>query len=109
MSDINCPYCNAELEICHDDGYGYSEEEIYDQECSYCGKIFTFTTTIYVYHEAKQAPCQNGEEHNLKSIKGYPEEFYIGKQRCVWCGEIVIDTEANNEAMKKYWDRMEKK
>ena len=25
MSDEKCPYCGHEIEICHDDGYGYEE------------------------------------------------------------------------------------
>jgi hypothetical protein len=107
MSDVNCPYCDAEVEINHDDGYGYTEGEIYTQECSFCDKTFTYTTYTYFCYDAEQAPCQNGEEHDFKPIKGYPEEYYVGKQRCSWCGEETIDIEANKEAMKKYWDRME--
>ena len=27
MYDVECPYCGAEIEINHDDGYGYEEDE----------------------------------------------------------------------------------
>ena len=27
MSDMQCPYCGADQEVCHDDGAGYSEDE----------------------------------------------------------------------------------
>jgi ssDNA-binding Zn-finger/Zn-ribbon topoisomerase 1 len=36
MKDVNCPYCDAELEINHDDGNGCHEDRIYTQECPEC-------------------------------------------------------------------------
>jgi len=27
MDDVDCPYCGESQEICHDDGFGYSEDE----------------------------------------------------------------------------------
>lgn len=85
MYDIECPYCGKAQSINHDDGYGFEENEIFQQKCE-CGKIFTFTTSID-YYEAKKAPCQNGEPHKMKQIwrvqrviNGY-EEY-----RCIFCG-----------------------
>ncbi len=49
MSDVNCPYCNAEQEINHDDGYGYEEDDHHEQRCVSCDKEFEFTTSI-MYH-----------------------------------------------------------
>jgi len=34
IETVNCPYCGAEQEICHDDGYGYEEDVLHQQECS---------------------------------------------------------------------------
>ena len=59
MSDIDCPYCGKGQDINHDDGYGYEEDEIFEQECSGCDKVFVFTTSIDFYYEAEKAP---GEE-----------------------------------------------
>ena len=39
MSDMNCPYCNAEQDVNHDDGEGYDESQKHEHECSECGKI----------------------------------------------------------------------
>ena len=48
MYDVECPYCGKEQEICHDDGYGYDESEIYEQECDDCGRCYTYTTSIII-------------------------------------------------------------
>ena len=54
-ADLNCPYCNADLEVCHDDGFGYEEDRDHEMECYKCDKAFTFTTSISLYYEAKCA------------------------------------------------------
>lgn len=106
--DVDCPYCGKGQEINHDDGYGYTEDEVFTQECVDCGKTFTFTTTTIFYYEAAQAPCQNGEEHSLKEIRGYPSEFYEFKRRCEWCNEeVIIDTIKNKEAIESYFKRLD--
>lgn len=102
MSYANCPYCKEEVEINHDDGYGYDENEIHTQECSKCGKTFAYTTMISIDHDTKQAPCQNGDEHDLHPIEGCREEFFKGRSRCSWCGEEVVDSEVNGAAIKRY-------
>ena len=42
MNDIDCPYCDAELDICHDDGFGYAEGVKHQMECDKCNKTFVF-------------------------------------------------------------------
>ena len=102
--DENCPYCNASIEINHDDGYGYSEGEIYEQECPECGKTFCYTSYISYNHELFGAPCKNGEPHKLTEIQGYPKEFFEYKRRCEYCGdEIIIDEEKHKESSKRYF------
>lgn len=105
--DVNCPYCDVELEINHDDGYGYDEDQKYTQVCSRCGKVFIFTTTIILSHEAEIAPCQNGEPHNYEPIKGAPSEFFVGRKRCSYCDEEIVDQDANNNAISEYFKRLE--
>ena len=62
MSDVNCPYCNDEQEIDHDDGYGYDEDRTHEQRCSKCGKDFEFTTSMsYTY----TVGCQS-KDHEME-------------------------------------------
>lgn len=85
MTDVECPYCGAELDINHDDGYGYSESDIHQQQCGKCEKYFTYTTSISFYYDVEKADCLNDGEHEYKKIHTYPHEF--SKLRCTICGE----------------------
>ena len=67
MSDVKCPYCGAEQEINHDDGYGCDESGENEQECVSCTESFKFTTSIsYDYevlcHEGDHVLEQSGYE-----------------------------------------------
>lgn len=73
MNDIACPYCGQGQEVCHDDGQGYSEDEIHKMECSKCEKTFTFTTVISFDYYPKKADCLNGSDHNFVLQKAHPE------------------------------------
>jgi hypothetical protein len=84
--DVQCPYCDANQEICHDDGYGYEEDRIHQQECD-CGKTFAYTTSISFYYESFLAPCMNGGEHKWEKIVGVQKEFFKDKYRCEYCEE----------------------
>lgn len=80
-----CPYCNCEIEINHDDGYGYNEGEKHQQQCRKCYKYFIFETTIIIDHKLSKADCLNGEEHNFKLVKAFPEEY--SRMVCSTCDE----------------------
>jgi len=86
-NDIDCPYCGEGNEINHDDGYGYEENKTHEQECSHCGKIFVYTTSINFHYEPEQAPCKNGGEHDWEQMHGAPEEYFKNRQRCSYCDE----------------------
>ncbi len=90
MKDTNCPYCNKEIEINHDDGYGYEDGEVFQQECSYCYKNFTYTTSTHFYYSPEKAPCLNGEPHSWKDIIGYPAGFQKNRHHCKNCDEIEL-------------------
>jgi hypothetical protein len=75
MNDIECPYCGAGQDICHDDGFGYEEDLRHEQECGSCGKTFVFTTSISFYYEAAKADCLNGEPHKLKMSMTMPRQY----------------------------------
>lgn len=93
MNDVECPYCGAEVEINHDDGYGYEEDETYEQQCPECEKNFSYTTYISFSHTAYKADCLNGSPHKYEKTTTYPPEF--AKLRCADCGdEKPLDFEA---------------
>ena len=93
MTSVDCPYCGKEVGINHDDGYGYEEGEVYEQECEHCGKTFVYTTGIlYVYHPEK-APCKNGEEHSWKDVQGYPSGYQSNWHICEWCNKKELKDE----------------
>ena len=96
MSDVNCPYCGQEVEINHDDGYGYAEDETYQQDCDKCDKTFVYTTAILFIHEASKADCLNGGEHEWKASCTYPKEC-----TCMVCSMCDKRRKPTAEEMKK--------
>lgn len=85
MRDVECPYCGSEQDICHDDGYGYEEDQTHEQECADCGKSFAFTTALHFYYEAHQADCLNGAEHRYRPTMAVPRRYT--KMECQDCGD----------------------
>ena len=83
----NCPYCDEAIEIDHDDGYGYEEDEIFEQECKHCNKVFKYNTDIIYVYTLDKAPCLNGEAHDWKPRRGAPAYYFEGKELCNCCGE----------------------
>lgn len=87
--DINCPYCQAGLNIKHDDGYGREENELYQQECSHCNKIFVYTTDIIYIYNTQKADCLNDgekdDEHEYELMRAYPGGAAV--LRCTICGD----------------------
>ena len=109
MNDIDCPYCGKGQDINHDDGYGYEEDEVFEQECCFCDKVFVFTTAISFYYEAEKAPCKNGEgEHEWRDKIGSPRAAFMGKQFCSVCDEQrdTMAPEDRNAAMEKYFTEL---
>ena len=85
MSDLECPYCEEWLDVCHDDGENYEEGVKHQMECSHCGKSFIFETVVLFNYYPDKADCLNGVEHIWKSTNTYPKRF--SKMRCTMCGE----------------------
>lgn len=85
MPDLECPYCEKGLEICHDDGFGYEENTNHEMRCGYCKKHFVFQTSISFYYEPQKADCLNGSPHDFKAQKTFPIEYT--KMECQMCGE----------------------
>lgn len=85
MHDANCPYCNAEVDIDHDDGIGLNDDEQHEQYCSECDKYFMCTTSIIYLYETKKADCLNGSKHDFQPTTTYPKHFT--QMRCSMCCE----------------------
>lgn len=97
--DVNCPYCNEEIEICHDDGFGFDEDMKHMYDCPSCEKMFVFTTSISVYHEAFTAECLNTEEdtHIWKLTNTWPRKY--SQWRCSDCETEKTATRDEIEAV----------
>ena len=96
--DVECPYCGEELDIDHDDGSGYEENVMHEQQCSACNKVFTFTTSILFVYEAGKADCLNGGEHKLSLSYTVPR--WRSQMECCDCDYNRQATDA--EIVGKY-------
>jgi len=81
--DIECPYCEKEFDICHDDGFGYEEGVKHEIKCPHCGKSFVFRTSILFYYEPEKADCLNDGKHDYQLTHTSPKEF--SKMCCSMC------------------------
>jgi hypothetical protein len=84
-NDLQCPYCGADNEVCHDDGFGYEQDTYHETECSKCEKAFIFTTAIHFSYSAHAADCLNTGNHEYEKTKTFPTEF--ARLRCKMCGD----------------------
>jgi len=82
---VECPYCEKDIPVNHDDGYGYEEDELHEQECPNCEKRFVYYTSISFYYSASKADCLNDGEHDYQKTHTYPPEFAV--MRCTLCGD----------------------
>ena len=85
MSDIECPYCKHEQEVCHDDGEGYADDETHQMECYKCDKVFVFTTGIIFCYTPSKADCLNGGEHAWEPTATSPKQ--CTRMMCRDCDE----------------------
>ena len=83
MSDMECPYCGAGQEVCHDDGAGYEECKRHEHTCSECGKTFVFRTSISFSYYASKANCLNGSDHDIMFRRSWPAKF--SRMECRYC------------------------
>lgn len=83
MRDLECPYCGEDIEVCHDDGFGYEEDQRHKYACSFCGRNFVFRTSISFFYEASKADCLNGSPHTMEMAKAYPPRW--SEMRCRDC------------------------
>lgn len=86
MSNLQCPYCDYELE---DPDDAYQEDRTYQECCPDCKMNFTFTLCYRVHYSSYEAPCLNGSPHEFKPISGSPHEYYKNRMRCIHCEKEV--------------------
>lgn len=91
LDTVEFPYCNADVEINHDDGFGYEEDVYHEIECHSCDKNFIFTTGIIYVFRPHKADCLNDGKHDYKRTMTHPIEF--SKMECSMCGETREMTE----------------
>ena len=87
MNDIECPYCEASNEVCHDDGQGYEEDKAHEMQCSDCGKNFVFHTAISFDYTPGKADCLNGSPHQFSDWRRRweHEDKAMEDRRCKDC------------------------
>lgn len=84
--EIECPYCEKEFNLNHDDGFGYEEGVKHRQECPNCRKTFVFETSIVFYYDPIKAECLNDGVHDYQLNKTHPKEF--SNMQCLTCGDM---------------------
>lgn len=104
--DVKCPYCGADNEICHDDGYGLEEGVKHQQECRECERTFVYDTTICLYYEAYPAPCIDSGKHKWEETRTIPR--CMRKLECSVCGETK-EIDGIEIERKQYFEEMELK
>lgn len=95
--DLKCPYCEKELDINHDDGFGYNQDELHQMECPHCEKSFVFRTSISFYYEPEKADCLNDGKHDYQLTHTVPKEFSL--MRCSMCDD---ERELTDDERVKY-------
>ena len=109
--DLQCPYCQTEQVVCHDDGHGYEENEKHQMQCSNCDKHFVFETSIIFYYEAEKADCLNDGNHQYKLNHASPSVFTC--MECALCDqkrELTDDERISLkiQTRKEYFDNLSK-
>lgn len=89
MSDMECPYCGADQDVCHDDGFGYDESVKHEYQCSSCDKYFIFMTSISFHYEAEKADCLNGADHEMVEVCSSARNIWPDWKRCKHCEHEV--------------------
>jgi hypothetical protein len=85
MTDIFCPYCDCEIDICNNDGFGLDENKTWQQQCLQCKKYFVFHSTLWWSYSPEKADCLNGSPHQMEPYPHYPT-YYPDWKLCRVCG-----------------------
>ena len=97
MKDVKCPYCGGEQDIDHEDGYGYEEDTLHQQECVHCNMYFTYATMMHFSYEVYKASCLNDGVCEFEPTITYPK--FATRMRCRIC---EAEREPTKEEKIKY-------
>ena len=97
MDIVECPYCKEDVELNHDDGAHYNENEMEQERCEGCDKYFMVSGSVSWDYEGYKADCQNGTEHDYKITNTFPIKY--SRMCCSMCEE---EREPTAEERKKY-------
>ncbi len=103
--DMQCPYCGADDDVCHDDGAGYAEDEAHQHWCGHCEKTYVFQTSIDFSYEPSKADCLNTDD-DLHDWKHIDDPWYPQKKICRVCEESSNGERASDEDHAKELIRM---
>ena len=84
MTEIECPYCEADCGVPEDPS---GEGEWDQEECPKCEKSFVYYPEYSIDFYSQKAPCLNGGEHTWEPICGAPKEYFKDKFRCKNCNK----------------------
>lgn len=100
MNEAECPYCGNTQEICHDDGYGMSEDGVYAQECELCTQTFVYTISFSIDYTTRKADCLNGGYHKYRPSITNPVAYT--NMRCIDCDDVRDCTDSEmSQIMQK--------
>ncbi len=85
MSDIKCPFCGHEQDICHDDGFGYEEDVAHEEYCNACGKHFVFYTSVTFNYEAQCGEEDDACDFDDEGTKNFPDH-----RQCKRCENTIF-------------------
>ena len=95
--DLQCPLCGEWQQVDHDDGMGYDQDVMHNQECSDCGNIFGFKTYISFSYDPVKTDCLNDGNHKWKLSHTYPRKF--SQMYCDFCEERRDLTEEEKQSL----------
>ena len=88
MHDVECPYCGSDTDINHEDGQGYTEDELHTQHCYECDRTFGYTTAILYYYEAEKLPlCHEEIGEASHELVPHESDRTIGFLEAVKCAK----------------------
>jgi hypothetical protein len=82
MSDMQCPYCDEDVEErddCHE------PEILFEKECPHCEKTFVYSIEYSRVYYPHKADCLNGGPHDWAERRTYPEYVNCGVYKCRDC------------------------
>lgn len=80
MKDVQCPYCDTEIELCHDDGAHYGDDNTEDEQCPECDQTFQVTTNMYFTHSAT---CADDKHDWEKGTNVWEDREFTREHNCV--------------------------